>query len=621
MSKVIDDLYKSILEYQNTKRNKKNQITESIDIIDKMYQLDLENFSNNIKEDIQNEMSVFWVNESASEVFKPEEEFISLIKRGAEDTTKLCYDMIDKLSKYMSSVEQRLFPILQDSELIRNSNEYIYFPIEYYKYTNLGNCKYSTFVLQEIYDIIQCIPTGNNLNSELYTNFNKDTKDQATELYSFYRGELDKISNVHPEVLHLYLEEATLLFRTLEDGFSKDLNKFYSQFENIDKVLDFSQINNMNDTEYRIQLLQTASFIKDKVFKLHILDFSARLDAIIEYIDTVIAILLQALNQIKGTEMIDYDIPDDTLSDTIDKIEMQEDLTEVTKALIYNDTVLELEAAGLMTVNEETSEQVEQYFFKVSDGMTRVIEKIQTVIRRKIAEKLTPVMEKIKAPDKPDPTFSIKNYKTFNFERIDNISPKDFDYEQMKESLKSKDEFMHRYYPELEDNQEKNIYKTMLKKFMTEQTSVQCTQEILDNAIDFLTKDYAQHLEGLENFRTAIETAAEKADNISKVLDQNVQRDVENIQAQQQIIDQKQNIGESVVIEKTDNTTFEDEKQTRNSGEGNTKLMKACTLYCTIMSQILSARIKVLNYAYNDRMKIVWHYVVKNKFHEQEEQR
>ena len=634
------DVLKESFANKDKIRYKDNSVsvTESIldNTLDSIFDKEVDQFSKTIKDTLIEESNKFWINESTnntSSTIDPREEFNKALKFGIiQDAVKNCNNILNRINTYMSSIGIKVNNIHSNADIIKSCNTPLQFLNKSYSYTNLHcSMMHSSIAidLSKVNSYMYIDITYKSLNkldfitlAKKFIPLAKSRKEFVEDLFKYYRDNkseptLDN-SVISPMNLEYRLDES-YEYNTYIDQLRSDIKQFITDITGqFDTIFAFDYVDKYYTDPIVSQVLSAYIEPISSIINGYVLDFSARADAIIEYIETNNAILLSAIDQIKGDTVSDYDVPDNTLEDIDVKLDIQDALGEALYAINYYDSIVTLESAGLFIVNEEVNERLMYYFSRISNEMGKVIDKIQDVIRRKIAERINPVLAKLKSPDKPLPAFTINNYKTFSFDYIDAIKPEEFDYAEMKDVLKSKQDFLHRYYPTVADPQEKNIYKIIMKKYVMQQSKKECTPEILNEFIDFITVDYSKHLEGISDFRVAIDQASEQVTTIAKQYDAAGEKDTqENIQKQNQI-DQT---SESVIIteEPKATTSFDDQPAARDGGEGDTGLMKACTLYCSVMTQLLTSRIKIVNYAYNDRMKIVWHYVVKNKFNKEEQ--
>ena len=621
-------------------------ITETV--VTKLINIDLQSYSHNIRCEVLDEMGRFngTIHESIEEEANPYIVFMgrynTSLSRAFEvlsiliNKTCIFYESIDKLTSNFLSAENK--------DLIDNNTSDIYFPQEYYRYANLRSPMIQSNILLKLNKVISDIRTNmENINETEVFFYDTDNefvfstrKTIINKLMEYYdmkdkvpAGNIsaDELRNRYAKLIPStkYGEENDIVseYWLIDNSYGKDISDFRNMIRDVNKIIQSSGIDRYKDSPKLRRVLEEASNKIDKIMELYVLDFTVRLEAIMGYITTNNAIISEAIGQMSNTYST-YIVPNDINDQINDSIDWQEDLQEVQEMLIYNSTVLHLESAGLITIQEETRDQVAAYFNKIMMGMQRVIEKIQTTIRKKLAEQINPILAKLKSPDKPDPTFNIKNAKSFDFTKLNAIQPEPFQYEVMKESLKNREDFINRYYPTLKPREkEKSMYKIMLDQCMTQVASVTCTSRLINDYVDFLTKGYIEQLESLPDFQKAIEDASKQASGIAQTIDQNVNKEVQNVQAVQQQQNAQQvtqsTTGESAnIVTEADRTKFEDTAKAQNKGQGDTNLMRASTLYCTIMSNLLSSRIKVLNFAYNDRLRIVMHYAVKNGFTKKE---
>lgn len=554
------------------------------------------------------------------------------------------------VDSYRTKAAYRLSKIQEREEDILNNKENIILSNEVSLYCSLTDNVYDdTHYLESAVDqirsyiasLLENIPSE---PSEEYEIFAKkmiedplDHEEYMRSLFVLFRQDTH-MSVVSPEMLKELYNKSSWSISIL-DLLSVDIAQALDRINStkfkitniIDKYKTYSRLSVSIDrfNIFRKDMYISISFLYERV-KIMTEFFTARADACIEYVDTYQSIFIDAINQIDLDTCTIYDAPSDIEDEYDDILDYYTTESEAINTLLVADTLSINESVGLILMQESLKDSITKYMNKIVTQVTNVTTKINNVISTKVKEKLADHLGKIESPEKPDPNFNILNYTRYNLDKMDRITPTAFNYLAQKEDLKSKDSYMKKYYPDLYDT-EKSVYQKMLELVtIGTDDKVVCTPELIDNCKDYCTRGYKEYLANNQAFAKAIEDAKASAESLGTA---------SGMAATQS--DESQAVNDAAIMTEADapnptkpatqrvttqpgvtkvnrdnnskdkNTGFEDHDNV-DKREGDTELMKALTMYCGITTKILSARIKVVNLVFKDRLKILLHYVTKN---------
>lgn len=349
---------------------------------------------------------------------------------------------------------------------------------------------------------------------------------------------------------------------------------------------------------------------------------SIRVDAVLEFMEANNAVLFNTINAIDLNYAKNFVIVDDTEEMMDNNINTYTaELCLLADYLSVEESYALQESYGLMQIEEGLKETIDQYFEKVLTNAKNVLDKLNNIIAKDVKEKIGEHMDKLKSGNRPDPNFNIKNFTIYNLDAMADIKPVPFNFDNMREDLKSKDGFIQKYYPKLYDNEEKNLTKMMLKHCTVDKKdSIACNQDMISEFSNFCAGGWKKYTEYSEGFVTVLEQAKKAADTVAvsaptegqptnqpnqAVTDAAIMTEAEDSpMAPTTSINRDQ-------PKANDGMKFETEKK-EDKREGNTELTKAVTMYCGITASLITACQRTLLTVWRDRLRIVRHYMMMN---------
>ena len=174
-------------------------------------------------------------------------------------------------------------------------------------------------------------------------------------------------------------------------------------------------------------------------------------------------------------------------------------------------------------INEaDEPKKINTYLVKITNGLKVAWNKLNQKLedgRKKLMEKFSGKLDEIdKSFDKINPDFKITNYPSYDFTRLDNIKVIALNYEEMKESLKSENDFIKKYYSNIPHDEKSNFKDDITKFVTTSKQDLQVTSETLHNMMKFVREGYDNHRKGVQTDIETINKANEAITNIAKNL-------------------------------------------------------------------------------------------------------
>lgn len=271
-----------------------------------------------------------------------------------------------------------------------------------------------------------------------------------------------------------------------------------------------------------------------------------------------------------------------------------------------------LEATNIEYLNEAFSQSINNYISKVSKSTQSAWDRFKSSIfnekTKKYLEDIAPIIKNGTS------TFNIDNFPNYDMNKFKTIKLVEFDYERMKDNLRNEKDFIFGYYRNLTNgfgDKKPNIYKAIEKSIITSRGRKFCDKKFIIGIYNFCAKGYLE-------YRTAIE-------NDLKILNRsstNITNSVNGVISTKQ---ESYNIVQDMILEASVMSSIDRNKNkmtfTDNNGEktiSNNKsakkeegnFSKAVNVYMKVSTDIISAKMKILNNIYfRDYMEILEHYV------------
>ena len=282
--------------------------------------------------------------------------------------------------------------------------------------------------------------------------------------------------------------------------------------------------------------------------------------------------------------------------------------SELFSSLIQIGGIYVNESTGLLALNEGVKETVLNYLEKIWTGIQNVWKKF-TEICTKEADKiyLKSIADKMQ---NPTPDFTITNFTSYDMNKIEQLKLVQFNYEEMKESLENKDDFIQKYHQYLTG--EGSISEKISNFVKSGVSDKKVDSALLKEMYKFCLTDFGTKAKSVEDQMKTIENSKK------------------NIETLMNSINPAESTTEAVLLyesyiteEESKAMGFKDGENgpnpnDNNSGQGKAKTVRLITNYMSIETDILSGRLKALKDCYNSYMKTIKHYIKPEKKKEEE---
>ncbi len=330
------------------------------------------------------------------------------------------------------------------------------------------------------------------------------------------------------------------------------------------------------------------------------------------------------------------DIIDANITDPSDEVEeslLFNSLYTAYKEACYNAEQLNLisESVGLIALDEASNANIMNYINKVTTGISKAwnsFKQKMSDLRKKAVSKFTNKFKQ-KAEELPDDLqFEVQNMPELEDSKFNLLKVIPFNYEDMKDHLKSADTFVAKYYPGLNRNEGESL-KASMERYLTKgTTTVRITKDyIINSVIPILEKENSVVEQSVETdinvtntstkaislisnknninkvSTTTTTTTANNATNVNNVSPQNGSADVYAILGEAD--------GEGVKIVDDEN---------RTAAVDNRSILKDISVYLTVSSTVLSTKMKLIRQKELTAFRILVHAFTPPKKKKEEQQ-
>lgn len=260
---------------------------------------------------------------------------------------------------------------------------------------------------------------------------------------------------------------------------------------------------------------------------------------------------------------------------------------------------------------------------KIIAGISKAWEKFRKFVGTKTDEVyLKSIQNKVNNVKDDDLGFTITNFPSYNINRLDEIKVQDFNYEQMKESLDSENEYIKRYYSMLNiDNEKTNTIELAMEKLVIQsREDKKCDSSLLKNIYRFCSNDYKQHISRLENDSKSIQNSSSNIQRLAETISsgESTQESVNLLLSEAAHIYYVYHEDDNNDDEKEKTKMgFKDPEPKDEDGDGkpdkpkkgvdNTTINRIST-YLKVSSSIVSAKMKLIKDMYTTYMEVLKHF-------------
>lgn len=224
---------------------------------------------------------------------------------------------------------------------------------------------------------------------------------------------------------------------------------------------------------------------------------------------------------------------------------------------------------------------------------------------------------------------NIKNYETFKLDKFNAYTLKPFNYAEMKEYLKTKNDFVAHYYPDLAG--EAGVKKSMMSIIVDIQDNAVCDNGMVQNMFKFCNSDYETYKTKISNDIDVINaTKNEITSSVTNMQDSESPNTnataTSTVTAQNagyEFLSALDSILNEVNTKETEAKNISKNKMKITDNDGNDasnkaksesqQFTKAVTNYMKASTEIMSTKMKIINRCYRNNMFILKNVIPVNK--------
>lgn len=276
-------------------------------------------------------------------------------------------------------------------------------------------------------------------------------------------------------------------------------------------------------------------------------------------------------------------------------------------------------------IQEGFKDTIMKYMEKIVTGIQKVWNKFkQGLPTDQDKQFLRQISGKV---DSYNGSVNIKNYETFKLDKFNAYTLKPFNYTEMKEYLKTKNDFVAHYYPDLAGDA--GVKKSMVSIIVDIQDNAVCDNGMVQNMFKFCNSDYEGYKTKISNDIDVINaTKNEITSSVTNMQDS----ETPNTTTTTTSTVTAQNAGyeflsalDSVLNEdaksEAENISKNKMKITDNDGNDasnkakseSQQFTKAVTNYMKASTEIMSTKMKIINRCYRNNMFILKNVIPVNK--------
>lgn len=556
---------------------------------------------------------------------------INPLKTIVEEFVSSNNNINDKYFMFEKDIENDIHLIYSNKDILREYNDSIIYPYKYITFSNLSNDKLGLFSSCINFLYTELKNTLNNIFKDgtyesIYNNIIqcKDTLTPVDEFLSIFKS---KLLEVYGEISEdNFIDTLYYYFRSKEDDdivlssnkirqsyndFIEDLNqnKFTGVVERIireykNRISEPIISNSYIETEITENIIHQLNYIYSNfinktqgVCTIYNQYHSTRLDAIKDNKIQSINILTSAIRKYKGNSI---NISENKIMSSIEEYNLFYEMFMAEQEMI--ESLLEIrplaeDNVGLEILSEGIKDTVLKYLTKVSGGLSVVWDKFKGILNSgKNKAYLKMISGKI---DSAEGNFTIENFPRYNMDKIDNIKIQPFNYEDMKESLSNRNDFIKKYYPMLDSN-EGSIKQSIENLVIDSRSDTRCDNDLIKRMYDFCINSYDSKIDSIE-------------DDLKKVNDsnKNIERIVSTITTTEESY---LPLIESYLLEEDDKkkVEFKDDPN-KDAKDKSDKLLKDVVTFTKVSTEICTGKMNVVKDCYNLYIKCLRHAISDNK--------
>ena len=227
---------------------------------------------------------------------------------------------------------------------------------------------------------------------------------------------------------------------------------------------------------------------------------------------------------------------------------------------------------------------------------------------------------------------NIKNYETFKLDKFNAYTLKPFNYAEMKEYLKTKNDFVAHYYPDLAG--EAGVKKSMMSIIVDIQDNAVCDNGMVQNMFKFCNSDYETYKTKISNDIDVINATKNEITSSVTTIQDSETPSTKTTATSTEVTNTNNSAGYEFlsaldsVLNEVDTKTAEAKNISKNKmkitdNDGNDasnkaksesqQFTKAVTNYMKASTEIMSTKMKIINRCYRNNMFILKNVIPVNK--------
>lgn len=296
------------------------------------------------------------------------------------------------------------------------------------------------------------------------------------------------------------------------------------------------------------------------------------------------------------------------------------------------------ESTGLISLNESVLDTIKEWFQKVLDGISEAVEKLKTKLANIIKEKIDPIRDKMNDETKPDPTemkMTVTNYHKYDTNKLLRYTAdKAFnstDYQNVingmvggsgTEPIKEKYQIL-KSIPDYADlyDEKLNVFDKMRENILVSgkdnNDTELLTMDQLNECWEYCDTTYKTLIDSIEKDRDLVANQKKNVDASVQEILTKVQNGINNNNGTETA--EESYMMFEAYINEADNDV-KDEKvgtmgdENKNNGPTRETYAKAIVTYIQVVTSVISAKAKLTNRIFLDKVLIVATYARKNKW-------
>lgn len=269
------------------------------------------------------------------------------------------------------------------------------------------------------------------------------------------------------------------------------------------------------------------------------------------------------------------------------------------------------ESCGLEIISEGVKETILKYLTRIAEALSKVWDKFKNIFYSKIDRAyLKHIADKI---DNADGKFTMTNFPNYDFTKLEAIKIVTFDYEQMKESLKNKSDFLSKFYPNINPG-EGSIKQAIENNVITSRQDTRCDNAMIKQMYEFCSDNFQPKIDAIENDLKSVNSSNK---NIETIVNTVTNVGEASTLLESYLIEAKPTIQPNKNNE--DKVEIKDDPERENK-EKREEILKAVTTYTKVSTEICTSKMNILKDCYNLYMRMLRHAIPDKKSNDEEKE-